>query len=38
MNTNRDVVKMFIVLAAVAIIGMNVLLLFNWPDFLKGLM
>ena len=38
MNTNRNVVKMFIALAAVAIIGMNVLLLFNWPDFLKGLM
>ena len=38
MNTNRNVVKMFIALAAVAIIAMNVLLLFDWPDFIKGLM
>ena len=38
MNTNRKTVKLFIVLAAVAIIVMNVLLLFNLPDFIKGLM
>lgn len=29
---------MFIALAAVGIIVMNVLLLFDWPDFIKGLM
>ena len=38
MNANRRRAKMFIVLAAMAIIVMNLLLLFNWTEFIKGLM
>lgn len=38
MNANRFMVKLFIILAALAVIVMNLLLLFNWSEFFKGLM
>ena len=38
MNDNGRAVKLYVVLAAAVIVVLNLLLLFNWSEFIKGLL